>query len=215
MVLIDEIDKAPRDVPNDLLSEIDDMRFRINEIATVHSREKSQSAPIDMQSNESEGEFKIRASKQDLRPVVVITSNSEKPLPDAFLRRCVYHHVPFPEFDDPEHANSKINGEVTVQTIVASRLLKRYAKGGKSLVDDAIAFFRHLREQPLERKPGLAELLNWLDYLLPNEAKTQIYKNLKAIPELQRLEGMKTTLLKKRTDQEEAEQLLRNWLNDK
>lgn len=74
VVLVDEIDKAPRDFPNDLLREIESMKFRIPELA---GRE-------------------VRAAA-DHRPVVVITSNSEKLLPDAFLRRCIFYDVPFPD----------------------------------------------------------------------------------------------------------------------
>ena len=73
LVLIDEIDKAPRDFPNDLLDEIDQMEFRVPELA-----------------------MKFRAAH---RPVVIITSNSERQLPDPFLRRCVFHRIEFPSAD--------------------------------------------------------------------------------------------------------------------
>src|SRR5690606_33200853 len=73
VVLIDEVDKAPRDFPNDLLDEIDRMEFEVPEFGWTHSARH--------------------------RPIVIITSNSERQLPDPFLRRCVYHYIPFP---DPE-----------------------------------------------------------------------------------------------------------------
>src|ERR1700730_1708267 len=73
VVLIDELDKAPRDTPNDLLAEIDEMQFRIREIDAVI------------------------AGEPKLRPILVITSNSEKSLPEPFLRRCVFHHIRSPD----------------------------------------------------------------------------------------------------------------------
>jgi MoxR-like ATPase len=128
LVLIDEIDKAPRDLPNDLLNQIENMSFRIPEIgaeAVVHA-------------------------DPAYRPVVVITSNSEKSLPDAFLRRCAFYHIEFPR---DEHLTE----------IVVSRL-------GQSvngvLLKDALRLFQKLREEPqLRKKPGTAELLGWLRYL--------------------------------------------------
>lgn len=74
VVLIDEIDKAPRDFPNDLLNEVDRLYFRIPELGN-----------------------RIKRAAEGLEPVLVITSNSEKNLPPAFLRRCVYYHIPFPK----------------------------------------------------------------------------------------------------------------------
>ena len=74
VVLVDEIDKAPRDFPNDVLTELEDLYFRIPELA----------------------ETRLQANPK-LRPLVVLTSNSERDLPDAFLRRCVYYHIPFPD----------------------------------------------------------------------------------------------------------------------
>jgi MoxR-like ATPase len=79
-VLIDEIDKAPRDFPNDLLNEIDQFWFRVPELAF-----------------ETEVPETPKNIAADVRPIVVITSNTERQLPDAFLRRCVYHHIAFPD----------------------------------------------------------------------------------------------------------------------
>lgn len=76
VVLIDEIDKAPRDFPNDLLNEFEGMYFKIPELGMVNEH---------------------IAAKDKLRPIIFITSNSEKSLPDAFLRRCVYYDIPFPD----------------------------------------------------------------------------------------------------------------------
>ena len=196
VVLIDEIDKAPRDVPNDLLSELDNMRFAINEISDM------QNTPFELDNNR-------------FRPIVIITSNSEKSLPDAFLRRCVYYHLPFPAFEDDLEANDNELKEVTVQDIVSSRLSHRYIQTGQDLVSDAIHFFRYLRKQPLERKPGLAELLNWLDYLLPMEDNTQRpLGRLTDIPAKKKLEGLKVTLLKNSQDHIDAERIVQGWQLD-
>jgi len=82
IVLIDEVDKAPRDFPNDILNEIENLYFRIPELQI-----DSVSANLKM------------GESADLSPVIILTSNSEKALPDAFLRRCVFYHIPFPERD--------------------------------------------------------------------------------------------------------------------
>ena len=94
VVLIDEIDKAPRDVPNDILAELEEMQFAIPELR----RE----------------EVRIRRDDEPFRPIVIITSNNERDLPEAFLRRCVYHHLPFPD-------------DETLERIVMSRLGDRFS----------------------------------------------------------------------------------------
>jgi MoxR-like ATPase len=131
VVLIDEIDKAPRDFPNDILNEIERLYFRIPELANVEL-----------------------AAAPDFRPIVVMTSNSEKSLPDAFLRRCIFYCIPFPD-------------DMRLELIVLSRLPGR-VRPGAELLRDAIAFFGRLRQQdlPLRKRPGTAELLNWIAALL-------------------------------------------------
>ncbi len=125
LVLIDEIDKAPRDFPNDLLNQIEDQAFHIAELG-----ERFQ-AP------------------QALKPVVVITSNSEKQLPEPFLRRCVYHHIEFP------------SDETELQEILGARLSRLRLEG--RAFDDALAFFFKLRKDPrITKKPSTSELLDWL-----------------------------------------------------
>ena len=118
VVLIDEIDKAPRDVPNDLLAEVENMRFFVSELdRTV-------------------------AADPAMRPILVITSNSEKALPDAFLRRCVYYHIPFPADDE-------------LREIVASRIAA--LPRDSDLVGDAIVLFGYVRHarQRLRKNPAL------------------------------------------------------------
>jgi MoxR-like ATPase len=126
VVLSDEMDKAPRDFPNDLLNELEHLYFRIPEL----------------------GDLRLQA-RDDLRPVVVITSNSEKDLPDAFLRRCVYHHLAFP---DPERLRE-----------IVARQLQGWPCGSVAMAD-AIDLFYRLREprSGLRKKPATAELLGWL-----------------------------------------------------
>ncbi|MCP4701138.1 MAG: MoxR family ATPase [Gammaproteobacteria bacterium] len=128
VVLIDELDKAPRDFPNDILNEIEAMYFRIPEL---ENRE-------------------VRAD-QALRPVLVLTSNSEKHLPDAFLRRCIYYHIPFPD-------------EERLRAIVESRIGDC---SGHGFLEQALEIFHELRAPGagLRKKPATAELLNWLTVL--------------------------------------------------
>lgn len=126
VVLIDEIDKAPRDFPNDILNEIDRLFFRIREL-----------------DNEP-----IKADPA-LAPIIILTSNSEKDLPDAFLRRCIFHHIEFPQRD-------------TLQQIVAGRLGNR-TKGSSAFYDKALDLFFELRkDRTLRKKPATAELLDWM-----------------------------------------------------
>src|SRR5476649_2846448 len=129
VLLIDEIDKADIEFPNDLLLELDRMEFFVYEIGET-----------------------VRAAR---RPIVVITSNNEKELPDAFLRRCFFHYIRFP---DPE----------TMKAIVGAH----YPGVKKRLVEEALRIFFDLRETPgLKKKPSTSELLDWLKLLL-NEDMT-------------------------------------------
>lgn len=126
VVLIDEIDKAPRDFPNDLLNEIDQMEFTVRETGQrFHARH---------------------------RPIVIITSNSERQLPDAFLRRCVFHHIEFPR---PDH----------LLCILRERLLDLAPQ--ENLLRAAISRFMEVREVPgLEKQPSSGELIGWVRLLL-------------------------------------------------
>ncbi|MFC7477962.1 AAA family ATPase [Dankookia sp. GCM10030260] len=123
VVLIDEIDKAPRDVPNDLLMEVERLAFYVPEL-----------------------DRHVQADDA-LRPIVVLTSNSERVLPDAFLRRCVFHTMSFPDED-------------RLRRIVRRRMAGLPADG--PLLDDAVRLFLALREEGLRKPPGTAELLGFL-----------------------------------------------------
>ena len=125
LVLIDEIDKAPRDFPNDLLDEIDQMEFRVPELS-----------------------MRVRATH---RPVVIITSNSERQLPDPFLRRCVFHRIEFPSSE-------------RLMAILAERL--GHLGLSDRLATTAVKRFEEIRELPgLEKKPATGELLAWVKVL--------------------------------------------------
>ncbi len=126
LVLIDEVDKAPRDFPNDLLRELEQMYFEIPELNA-----------------------KVQADPE-FRPVVIVTSNSERQLPGAFLRRCIYVHIEFPEKE-------------RLKDIVAERLGEGFPRNGKML-DEAVALFYEVRSDALNlrKKPSTAELLGWL-----------------------------------------------------
>jgi MoxR-like ATPase len=140
VVVIDEIDKAPRDFPNDLLNEIDEMYFRIPELDNVRVGGRD-------------------VISRDMRPIVVITSNSEKNLPDPFLRRCIYYHIPFPD------TNTRL------AEILLSRVTEFSATRGP-LADDAVAFFQQLRARAAPKpKTSPAELIDWLLYMLSQGAR--------------------------------------------
>lgn len=129
VVLIDEIDKAPRDFPNDLLLEVERLRFYIPELNN-----------------------KVEANP-GLRPVLVLTSNSEQNLPDAFLRRCIYYHIPLPD-------------RTRLAAIVRSRLPGiSTTQENSPLLDSALDFFHAVRDLELKKPPSTAELLNWLQTL--------------------------------------------------
>ena len=145
VLLIDEIDKADIEFPNDLLLELDRMEFYVYETKKV-----------------------VRAKN---RPIIVITSNNEKELPDAFLRRCFFHYIRFPDKE-------------TMEQIVNVH----FPKLKKNLLSEALNSFYKVREVPgLKKKPSTSELLDWIKLLLaediPPEA-LRIENSRKAIPPL-------------------------------
>lgn len=124
VVLIDEIDKADLEFPNDLLHELDAMSFTVIETGDVH-----------------------RATH---RPLVIITSNNEKELPDAFLRRCIFHFIAFP---DPD--------------LMARIVAVHHPNVRRALIDEAIARFYWLRSLPeLRKRPSTSELIDWIGALV-------------------------------------------------
>jgi len=145
VLLIDEIDKADIEFPNDLLQELDRMEFHVYETGET-----------------------VRAAE---RPVVVITSNNEKELPDAFLRRCFFHYISFPDRETME------------------RIVDVHFPGiQKILVGRALDIFYEVRDVPgLKKKPSTSELLDWLKLLLHEDLPLDVLQNrdpTKAIPPL-------------------------------
>lgn len=173
VVLIDEIDKAPRDFPNDLLNEVEGMYFRVPELGP---------------------EAVIRADPA-LRPLLVITSNSEKHLPDAFLRRCVYYDIPFPKSQD-------------LCKIIAARVGRAVEEDG-AFLNDVISFFEKLRrdDSGLNKKPATAELLGWI--LALQEAGQGAANPLREKPETVR--ATLSVLVKTAQDQKPARDLWEEW----
>ena len=145
VLLIDEIDKADIEFPNDLLVELDRMEFFVYETgATVRARH---------------------------RPIIIITSNNEKELPDAFLRRCFFHFINFPDRD-------------TMRAIIDVH----HPGIAQELVQEAMEVFFDLRSIPgLKKKPSTSELIDWLKLILADDIPDEVLKNRdasKAIPPL-------------------------------
>jgi MoxR-like ATPase len=145
VLLIDEVDKADIEFPNDLLQELDRMEFHVYETG--------------------------EQVKAEQRPLVIITSNNEKELPDAFLRRCFFHYIRFP---DPE----------TMRAIV-----EVHFPGIKQrLVGEALRIFYELRDVPvLKKKPSTSELIDWLKLLMAEDIELETLREKdvrKAIPPL-------------------------------
>ncbi|WP_447556078.1 AAA family ATPase [Vreelandella sp. EE22] len=143
VLLIDEIDKADIEFPNDLLQELDRMEFYVYETGET-----------------------IRAEQ---RPIIIITSNNEKELPDAFLRRCFFHYIDFPDRE-------------TLQAIVDVH----FPHIAPRLVSEALNVFFELREAPgLKKKPSTSELVDWLKLLMADELAQEALYNRdpsKALP---------------------------------
>jgi len=136
VLLIDEIDKADIEFPNDLLLELDKMEFYCYELQ--------------------------KTIKAKHRPIIIITSNNEKELPDAFLRRCFFHYISFPERD-------------TLKSIVKVH----YPKLEKKLIDNAMNVFYELRDiDGLKKKPSTSELIDWLKLLIVGKVTESELGNL-------------------------------------
>ncbi len=145
VLLIDEIDKADIEFPNDLLQELDRMEFFVYETKkTISARQ---------------------------RPIIIITSNNEKELPDAFLRSCFFHYIAFPEAD-------------TMESIVKVH----YPDIKKRLLAEALECFFELRELPgLKKRPSTSELLDWIKLLVAEDIPPEALRDKdtrKAIPKL-------------------------------
>jgi MoxR-like ATPase len=135
VLLIDEIDKADIEFPNDLLLELDKMEFFVYETKEV-----------------------VRATT---RPIIIITSNNEKELPDAFLRRCFFHYIEFPD------------------TVTMEKIVEVHHPGlKKELVSRAMDIFFEVRKVPgLKKKPSTSELIDWLKLLMADDIPADILKD--------------------------------------
>jgi|SRR5882724_2054830 len=173
VVLIDEVEKAPRDFANDILNELERMYFRIPELGN-----------------------RIIEADEAYYPIVIMTNNSEKSLPDAFLRRCIYYNIPFP-------AGPRL------EEIVIGRLSEFEGADAAVLTRSAIDFLLYTRAESagLEKRPGTAELLGWLSAMtklganpeVPLGDQTEIAT--RAFPALAKISG----------DQSRIIELLRSW----
>lgn len=158
VVLVDEIDKAPRDFPNDVLFEFEDMAFRIEEaetkdfkVADNFWKEKPELAELKIEIEKvAPQQGVIRLPKGAPRPLLILTSNSEKNLPDAFLRRCVFYHIPFP-------GNERLAEIVEKNADISEAYQKSLAP--------IIAKFDEIRRANLRKPPATAELVRWVEIL--------------------------------------------------
>jgi MoxR-like ATPase len=163
VLLIDEIDKADIEFPNDLLRELDRMEFYVHETQQL-----------------------ITARH---RPIIVITSNNEKELPDAFLRRCFFHYIRFPD-------------EATMRAIVAVH----YPHLKRELLAEALAVFFEVRATPgLKKKPSTSELLDWIKLLLAEDIPPEALRGTDVRGVMPALHG---ALLKNEQDVHLFEQLV-------
>lgn len=134
IVLIDEIDKAPRDLPNDILNEIDKLEFEVPEINRTGEN--------------------CHKTVPEFRPIIIMTSNSEKNLPDAFLRRCIFFHIEFPNVD-------------TLIKILKNKSID--AKYSDTQWIEILKHFNIIRDKKAKRKkPATSELIYWVNILAKN-----------------------------------------------
>lgn len=177
MVLIDEIDKAPRDFPNDLLHEIENLSFSIKETIPA----------IEVKLNDKE--------KENI--IIVLTSNDEKNLPDAFLRRCLFHYIEFPDRNQ-----------------LAKIILTKLNDDAMDGLEDKLNFFDSVCSLPnnIEKKPSTSEWIDWINFLKNNQLLgiTIHNKDQNELSGLERTKIIQTLsiLFKKKEDTEHAIKLL-------
>lgn len=181
IVLIDEIDKASRDFPNDLLNELEYLFFRIPEL---------EGSPL-VQTN------------PDLAPIIIITSNSEKALPDAFLRRCIFHHIEFPQKEQ-------------LKTIVLTNIKHLgpdWFDADTPFINMAIDLFIELRKSNyrLKKLPSTSELILWLETLIrinPKLNNPLLEADVSSVINI-----TLNTLVKLQPDRISAREIINNWIN--
>lgn len=171
VVLLDEIDKAPRDLPNDVLAALEDLRFDVPEVGKRYE------------------------TTADNRPLIIMTSNSEKNLPDAFLRRVAYFHIEFPSDAD-------------LLRILQQKLDGFDAEQGKQQLDAILAHFGMIRAKDkvkLKKPPATAELIQWAALLRKMDFDATKLGNLSALSEEEKEQlGLSYSVLAKNKDDLEA-----------
>jgi MoxR-like ATPase len=178
VVLIDEIDKAPRDFPNDLLNELEHLYFRVAEL-------KNDKIEVDPK----------------FQPIIIITSNSERDLPEAFLRRCIYFNITFPSSD-------------RLQEIVANHW--GVNTSSSRFLQDALDLFYRLRspQSALRKKPSTAELLSWLLTLQAFKDNNHEGSNDDFLIKSGILPRTLSSLIKTTEDQEKAQIIVEQWIKE-
>lgn len=142
VVLIDEIDKAPRDLPNNVLAAIEDLRFTVPQINKTYQ------------------------AKTENRPIILITSNSEKNLPDAFLRRVVYYHIDFPNTETLLHILALKSVDVATLEGKTNAEIDTIKNTQQEKLKPLVAHFESIRDGlKLKKKPATAELIFWMQFL--------------------------------------------------
>jgi len=166
IVLIDEIDKAPRDLPNDILNEIEKMEFEVPEINRT-------------------GNNSIKADEK-FRPVIIMTSNSEKNLPDAFLRRCIFFHIKFPS-------------DETLIKILKNKTVDIDFSDSKWQI--IVEHFNTIRKKTKRKKPATSELIFWANILIENDFDVTKLENIKNLSQKDKeILNMSYTVLAKNSD---------------
>ena len=180
LVLIDEIDKAPRDFPNDLLHEIENISFTIKETSPI----------IKVELNDIQ--------KENI--VIILTSNDEKNLPDAFLRRCLFHYIEFPkEIELKKIILNKLNEEELTEDEIKKIEDAEELEGFNGLNNKIEFFYKIFLSNSIEKKPHTSECIDWINYLKKN--------NLLHLP-IKEYKDTLSVLLKKDEDFKEALKML-------
>lgn len=195
VVLVDEIDKAPRDFPNDVLFQFEQFAFRVEE-ATRNDFENFDFTPIAGRKQielDTNNNIRLARLKKDKKqhiapPFLLLTSNSEKNLPDAFLRRCVFYHIPFPGPED-------LKKIVRAKARVSADYLKH--------LDEVVNYFIGIRQRSPVKLPATAELIKWIKSLELRGVDWVALKQEKPDPAmLEKLRETMPVLLKNKEDLE-------------
>ena len=187
VVLIDEIDKAPLDFTNDLLDTVQRLQFTVPELGRT---------PLSIYANADQP----KQEELKYRPIVIITSNSDKVLPEAFLRRCLYYHIKPPS-------------EAALEHILAHRIAD-YQQLPATIKKPMLAFYLYLRDHArLEKKPSTAELLNWFALLGKHQRDEpdKVWQHQRDEPDKDWQQLAKICLLKHEPDQKRIGELVRGW----